>query len=69
LSVDLDAMEQERDALRREVETLVHIAKSVPCNLCNARDFCDNMPSATPCEETLRDWAKQQAAQAGKDGE
>lgn len=75
LNVELASMTQERDELRRdneqlrrEVDELVHIAESVPCYLCNARDFCDNQPAATPCGNTLRAWAKQQAAQAGKEG-
>lgn len=56
-------------SLRREVEALVELcAANIDCESCPADSspICFDYP--TVCERKIRAWAKQQAAQAGKDG-
>ena len=66
-------LEQERDALRkalaearRQVAVLVSMAMFAPCAHCAAKDFCDNQPAATTCEEKIAAWSAQQAKGGGK---
>jgi hypothetical protein len=51
---------------RRQVAVLVSMAMFAPCSSCAAKDFCDNQPAATPCEETIAAWAAQQAKEGVK---
>ena len=51
---------------RRQVAVLVSMAMFAPCAHCAAKDFCDNQPAATPCEENIAAWAAQQAKEGGK---
>jgi hypothetical protein len=73
LRLRLSDMTQERDTLladlaeaRRQVAVLVSMAMFAPCAHCAAKDFCDNKPSATACEETIATWSAQQAKEGGK---
>jgi hypothetical protein len=69
----LAAVKQERDTLRadladerRQVRVLVSMAMFAPCAHCAAKDFCDNQPSPTLCDEIIAAWAAQQAKDGGK---
>ena len=64
----IQSMTDENDALRRDVAALAKAASFVECKTCRARGFCLTSPPG-PCGDKLRDWAKQQAARAGKVGE
>jgi hypothetical protein len=50
---------------RRQVAVLVSMSMFAPCAHCDAKDFCDNQPAATPCEETIAEWSAQQAKEGG----
>jgi hypothetical protein len=58
--------ERELADARRQVAVLVSMAMFAPCAHCDAKDFCDNQPAATPCEENIAAWAAQQAKEGGK---
>ena len=62
----LAIVERELAEARRQVAVLVSMAMFAPCAHCDAKDFCDNQPAATPCEENIAAWAAQQAKEGGK---
>jgi chromosome segregation ATPase len=61
----VEAVRKENEQLRRQVAVLVDMARDVQCSNCDARDLCDNKPAAMTCEETIREWAAQQAKEGG----